>query len=41
MINHLPQPKISTAAQREAQKAFKTADARVALSEHERAKQAS
>ena len=40
MSNHLSQRKMPTAAEREAQKAFRVVDAKVALSEHQRAQQA-
>jgi hypothetical protein len=39
MISHLTQRKMPTAAERQAQKAFKAVDTRAALSEHERAQQ--
>jgi hypothetical protein len=40
MINHIYERKMPAAAQREARKAFKQADTKVAMSEHERTQEA-
>ena len=40
MSNHISERRTPTAAEREARKVFRNADAKVALSEHERAQQA-
>jgi hypothetical protein len=40
MSNHRSEPRLPTAAEREARKVFRDADAKVALSEYERAQQA-
>lgn len=40
MSNHISERRMPTAAEREARKAFKQADAKVAMSEYERAQQA-
>lgn len=40
MSNHISERRLPTAAEREARKVFRNPEAKVALSEHERAQQA-